>query len=65
MPSDPVAQTTPGRALWELDRPLSDFPKRKPWEAFEPRERERYEMRAADILSTAAKIMEKARGERS
>lgn len=63
--SDTVPATTPGRALWELDRPLSDFPKRKPWEAFEPRERERYEIRATEILSTAAKIMEVVHGDRS
>ena len=48
---------TAGRVLWDLDRPLSDFPNRKPWEDLDEPQRARYEARATDILSTAAKIM--------
>lgn len=47
---------TAGRALWELDRPLSDFPNRKSWEELGDDNRWRYETRALDILSTAEKL---------
>lgn len=51
------SKPTPGRALWEIELPLTDFPKRKPWESLDERERMRFEMKAADILSTAARLM--------
>ena len=61
--NDRTTETTPGRVLWGLELPLSDFPKRRPWEAFDERDRARYEQRAGDILSTAAKLMEAIYGQ--
>ena len=51
-------KTTAGNALWNLERPLSDFPNRKPWDDLKEDDRDRYEWRASGILFTAAKLME-------
>jgi hypothetical protein len=48
---------TQGKALWELDRPVADFPNRKPFEQLDERQQQRYEDRAFDIIVTANKIL--------
>lgn len=47
---------TPGQALWNLDRPLEDFPNRKPWEELDERQRQLYGDRAMTILNTVDAI---------
>jgi hypothetical protein len=54
--SDPDHTTTAGEALFKLDRPLAEFPNRRPWAELTEHERFRYEQRASDILATADQI---------
>ena len=49
-------EATPGQTLFELDRPLSDFPNRPPWCDLPIQEQHRFERRARDVLVLAEKL---------